>query len=186
MTTRACNWLLRNKLQRPFTTSSRLAQTTPVQHAPPPPVTPTVTVAPVQKKRVGGIRGGVVGFLFGFSLASAFASYHLLEEYRLASAILQSSVHELQTSTQKACRKSSHHEQSVSAHVRRIETVEKELKALTERTAEKTDVTKLRAEMKQLYDGLHIEFLDLRAHVWGLQQDLHKLSRDNETIKVTS
>lgn len=175
MTTRACNWLLRNKLQRPFTTSSRLAQTTPVQHAPPPPVTPTVTVAPVQKKRVGGIRGGVVGFLFGFSLASAFASYHLLEEYRLASAILQSSVHELQTSTQK-----------VSAHVRRIETVEKELKALTERTAEKTDVTKLRAEMKQLYDGLHIEFLDLRAHVWGLQQDLHKLSRDNETIKVTS
>ena len=73
----------------------------------------------------------------------------------------------------------------VSAHVRRIETVEKELKALTERTAEKNDVTKLRTEMKQLYDGLHIgmvhhsfawlasypgaEFLDLRAHVWGLR-----------------
>jgi hypothetical protein len=34
--------------------------------------------------------------------------------------------------------------------------VEKELKALAERTAEKNDVTKLRAEMKQLYDGLHI------------------------------
>ena len=34
----------------------------------------------------------ILGFLFGFSLASAFASYHLLEEYRLASAILQSSV----------------------------------------------------------------------------------------------
>jgi hypothetical protein len=34
----------------------------------------------------------IVGFLFGFSLASAFASYHLLDEYRLASAILQSSV----------------------------------------------------------------------------------------------
>ncbi|CAG7846540.1 SubName: Full=Uncharacterized protein {ECO:0000313/EMBL:CCA67829.1} [Serendipita indica DSM 11827] len=58
----------------------------------------------------------------------------------------------------------------VSAHVRRIETVEKELKALTERTAEKNDVSKLRAEMKQLYDGLHIEFLDLRAHVWGLRE----------------
>lgn len=66
--------------------------------------------------RRGGIRGGyvpgnivffssssshslltcsasIVGFLFGFSLASAFASYHLLEEYRLASAVLQSSVH---------------------------------------------------------------------------------------------
>lgn len=44
----------------------------------------------------------------------------------------------------------------MSAHVRRIETVEKELKALAERTAEKSDVTKLRAEMKQIYDGLHI------------------------------
>jgi hypothetical protein len=44
----------------------------------------------------------------------------------------------------------------VSAHVRRIETVEKELKALAERTAEKNDLTKLRAEMKQIYDGLHI------------------------------
>jgi hypothetical protein len=112
MTTRACNWLLRNRLQRSFTSSSRLAQTIPAQNVPPPPVTSTVTVAPVQKKRVGGIRGGyssllshmvfsllirhfssIVGFLFGFSLASAFASYHLLEEYRLASAILQSSVH---------------------------------------------------------------------------------------------
>ena len=59
--------------------------------------------------------------------------------------------------------------------MRRIETVEKELKALAERTAAKEDVgylanvssppsrfnchlqvTRLRAEMKKLYDGLHI------------------------------
>ena len=94
----------------------------------------------------------------------------------------------------------------VSAHVRRIETAEKELKALAERTAAKEDVsylanrssppsrfdrllqvTRLRAEMKKLYDGLHIgalvshifslctlmmiaEFLDLRSTVWGLRE----------------
>lgn len=94
----------------------------------------------------------------------------------------------------------------VSAHVRRIETVEKELKALAERTAAKEDVryranrssppspfnrqlqvTRLRTEMKKLYDGLHIgvftshsyslgnfmtiaEFLDLRSTVWGLRE----------------
>jgi uncharacterized protein (UPF0335 family) len=44
----------------------------------------------------------------------------------------------------------------VSAHIRRIETVEKELKALAERTSEKAEVARLRGEMKQLYDGLHI------------------------------
>ena len=43
----------------------------------------------------------IIGFLFGFSLASAFAAYHLLDEYKLASAALQASVQELQTSTEK-------------------------------------------------------------------------------------
>lgn len=45
--------------------------------------------------------GSVVGFLFGFSLASSLAAYHLLEEYKLASAALQASVEELQISTEK-------------------------------------------------------------------------------------
>jgi len=44
----------------------------------------------------------VIGFLFGFSLASSFAAYRLLDEYKLASATLQASVEELQQSTGKA------------------------------------------------------------------------------------
>jgi hypothetical protein len=44
----------------------------------------------------------VIGFLFGFSLASSFAAYRLLEEYKLASSTLQASVEELQQSTEKA------------------------------------------------------------------------------------
>ena len=43
----------------------------------------------------------IVGFLFGFSLASSYAAYHLLDEYKHASAALQVSVEELQQSTQK-------------------------------------------------------------------------------------
>jgi hypothetical protein len=43
----------------------------------------------------------IVGFLFGFSLASSFAAYHLLDEYKQASAALQASVEELQLSTEK-------------------------------------------------------------------------------------
>ena len=44
----------------------------------------------------------------------------------------------------------------VSAHVRRIEAVEKELKALSESAATKEDFSRVRAEMKKLYDGLHV------------------------------
>jgi hypothetical protein len=45
----------------------------------------------------------IVGFLFGFSLASSFAAYRLLDEYKQASITLQASVEELQQSTEKAC-----------------------------------------------------------------------------------
>ncbi|KAN0087978.1 hypothetical protein V8E55_006599 [Tylopilus felleus] len=118
------------------------------------------------RKPVGGFRGGIIGFLFGFSLASAYAAYHLLDEYKAASAALQASVEELQASTAK-----------VTAHVRRIEAVEKDLKALSQSSASKDDLSRVRAESKKLYDGLHIEFLDLRNHVWGMQQDLHTLAK---------
>ncbi|KAF8967137.1 hypothetical protein BDZ97DRAFT_1656923 [Flammula alnicola] len=132
--------------------------------------TSNLGTVPVQKKPIGGFRGGIVGFLFGFSLASSFAAYHLLEEYQKASAALQASVEELKISTEK-----------VSAHVRRIEAVEKDLKALTDASASKDDISRVRTEVKKLYDGLHVEFLDLRTHVWGIQQDLHKLSKKEST-----
>ncbi|KAI3607712.1 hypothetical protein WG66_004984 [Moniliophthora roreri] len=122
--------------------------------------TPSVGTPPVQKKPIGGFRGGIVGFLFGFSLASSYAAYQLLDEYKQASAALQA---------------------SVTNQVRRIEAVEKDLKALTEASASKDDIARVRAEVKKLYDGLHVEFLDLRTHVWGIQQDLHALSKKTST-----
>jgi len=135
---------------------------------------PNVGTTPVQKKPIGGFRGGIVGFLFGFSLASSFAAYHLLDEYKQASAALQASIEELQISTEK-----------VSAHVRRIEAVERDLKALADSSAGKEDLSRVRAEIKRLYDGLHVEFLDLRSHVWGIQQDLHSLSKkDSTSVRV--
>jgi len=44
----------------------------------------------------------VVGFLLGFSLASTYTAYRLVDEYKQASAILQTSVEELQATTAKA------------------------------------------------------------------------------------
>ena len=44
----------------------------------------------------------VVGFLLGFSLASSYTAYRLVDEYKQASVILQASVEELQATTIKA------------------------------------------------------------------------------------
>jgi len=79
----------------------------------------------------------------------------------------------------------SHGNKQVSTHLKRIEAVEKDLKAMSETTVAKDEFTNLRAEARKLYDGLHIgsssrllrigsltsrkEFLDLRSHVWGIR-----------------
>lgn len=66
-------------------------------------LTPSLLVATSKqpKKPIGPFRGGLLGFLFGFSLASALASYHLWEEYKTASALLLLSVQELEGSVAK-------------------------------------------------------------------------------------
>ncbi|KAJ3986564.1 hypothetical protein F5890DRAFT_960833 [Lentinula detonsa] len=132
--------------------------------------TANVGTPAVQKKPIGGFRGGIVGFLFGFSLASSFAAYQLLDEYKQASAALQASVEELKLSTQQ-----------VTTQVRRIEAVEKDLKALSDASASKEDISRVRAEMKKLYNGLNVELLDFRARVSGIQQDVHVLTQKNAT-----
>jgi len=50
----------------------------------------------------------------------------------------------------------SHSSKQVSTHLKRIEVMEKDLKALSELTVAKDDFTKLRAEVKKLYDGVHM------------------------------
>jgi hypothetical protein len=44
----------------------------------------------------------------------------------------------------------------VTAHIRRIEAVEKDLAALAAGVAHTEDLSRVRAEVKKLYDGLHV------------------------------
>lgn len=60
----------------------------------------------------------------------------------------------------------------MSAHIGRIEKVEGELKALASSTSTKEEASKLRAELKKAHDTLHLEALDLKAHVWGIRAHL--------------
>jgi hypothetical protein len=107
------------RLVRLFSTSRLLRTVDGAAHP-----TPNLGSTSVQKKPLGAFRGGsvftfphssipteategtfprrVVGFLLGFSLASSYAAYLLVDEYKQASAILQASVEELQATTIKA------------------------------------------------------------------------------------
>ncbi|WVW84295.1 hypothetical protein I302_106326 [Kwoniella bestiolae CBS 10118] len=126
----------------------------------------TVGTAPV-KRPVGGFR--ILGFFLGFSISSALSIYYLQQENKIASGLLLASVEELQQGTGK-----------ISSHLDRLQVVEKEIAALKSAGAVKDDVTKVRGEMKKVYDGLHLELLDLRAHVWGVEQDLQKVVKTGE------
>ena len=50
----------------------------------------------------------------------------------------------------------------ISAHVRRIEAVEKDLKALAATTADKEELGRLRSETKKLYVSLYFHVTSLR------------------------
>ncbi|KAL1925019.1 uncharacterized protein VTP21DRAFT_4673 [Calcarisporiella thermophila] len=115
------------------------------------------------KKPVGGFRGGIIGFIFGAALAGGAGYYYLLDEYRTASSLLLHSVEELQSSTNK-----------VREYAKKIESVDKDLKKLRTSAATTEQLNDLRNELKKLYDSLNIEHLELKTHVYTLEQDLHK------------
>ncbi|EIW70582.1 hypothetical protein TREMEDRAFT_29121 [Tremella mesenterica DSM 1558] len=106
---------------------------------------------------------------FGFSAATSLGLYYLQQENKVATGLLMASVDELQQGASK-----------ITSHLDRLQTVEKEIASLKTSTAVKDDVSKVREEMKKVYDGLHIELLDLRAHVWGVEQDLQKVVKTGE------
>ncbi|KAL1935066.1 hypothetical protein VTP01DRAFT_4206 [Rhizomucor pusillus] len=116
-------------------------------------------------KKVGAVRGGLVGFLLGVTLAGGAGYYYLLEEYSNASNSLLSSVEELQASTEK-----------VREYARKIEAVDRDVAKLKDTTATAQQLNDLKAEFRRLYDTLNIEHLELKTHVWGLEQDLNKIA----------
>ncbi|KAF9954510.1 hypothetical protein BGZ72_004542 [Mortierella alpina] len=123
------------------------------------------------KRPVGGFRGGILGFLIGATAAGGAGYYYLLEEYQTASNLLLSSVEDLQTSTNK-----------VRDYAKKIESVEAELKSLRAKAATVEQLAELKTEVKKVYDGLNIEHLELKSHVWGLEMDLQKVQQQAKSV----
>lgn len=95
----------------------------------------------------------------------------------------------------------------LSHHLRRIETAERDIAALQNRSSTKEDLTQLRREMKHALvccatqppsgvlwnrshlmltqDAQHMDMLQLKSHLWGIEQDLSRYSQTEQTrIKI--
>ncbi|KAI8323183.1 hypothetical protein GQ54DRAFT_296887 [Martensiomyces pterosporus] len=117
--------------------------------------------APKKKRPIGGFRGGVVGFLLGVTSAGAFGFVYLIEEYQKATSLVLSSVDELEKSSLK-----------VKEYVKKIEAVESDLEKLRANSATSQQVAQLKADWRKQHDILTRDHLELKAHVWEIEQDV--------------
>ncbi|GAA6039774.1 hypothetical protein JCM8097_004215 [Rhodosporidiobolus ruineniae] len=131
--------------------------------------------APVSRVRrpVGAFRGGIIGFLLGVSLVGGYGYFQLLDDYAKASRELLDSVEELKGSTE-----------ALTTHLTRISSLESSVASLQFDTATKTELDSLRQEYRKLLEGEHLDLLNLKAHVWAMEQDLHKVSRRETSVRI--
>ncbi|KAI8817149.1 uncharacterized protein EV422DRAFT_542579 [Fimicolochytrium jonesii] len=127
--------------------------------------TPPVFVKPVPAvppRRSGGFfRGGVIGFLTGLTLAGSTAYVFLLDEYEQASNALLSGVDNLQKTTAK-----------LREHTAKIEVLEREFRGFVGRAATQKDLERVRAELLKVIDDVNVSHLELKTHVWEVEQDV--------------
>ncbi|GAA5839750.1 hypothetical protein JCM9279_005157 [Rhodotorula babjevae] len=144
-------------------------------HLEPEPLPEPPAAAPVSRVRkpVGAFRGGLIGFLLGLTTVGGYGYFRLLDDYHSASVTLLASVDELKRSTEQ-----------MAAHLSRIAALEDSHAQLSGTAASTKDVDALRTEYRKLLDSEHVDLLSLRAHVWGLEQDLKNLSRRDTSVRV--
>ncbi|GAA5954321.1 hypothetical protein JCM8115_003372 [Rhodotorula mucilaginosa] len=138
------------------------------------PETP-VQEAPVARSRrpVGAFRGGIIGFLLGLTAVGGYGYLRVLDDYRQASEKLLTSVEELKSSTEQ-----------MTTHLSRINALETSLDRLARQAAKTQQVDSLRDETRQLIESHHLDLLNLKAHVWGIEQDLRNLSKRDTSVRI--
>ncbi len=73
-------------------------------------------------------------------------------------------------------------QKQVRDYAKKIESVEAELKSLRAKAATVEQLAELKTEVKKVYDGLNIEHLELKSHVWGLEMDLQKVQQQAKSV----
>ncbi|GAA6013890.1 hypothetical protein JCM11491_000459 [Sporobolomyces phaffii] len=139
------------------------------QLATPPPL---ATVPPPTRsiqQPVGAFRGGLIGFLLGLTALGGYGYYLLLGDYERASKQLVESVKNLELSTSL-----------ISSQLDRISVLETRLESVEASQVAQSQLAALRSEYKKLSESQHLDLINLKAHVWAIEQDLVNFEKRNE------
>ncbi|GAA5964006.1 hypothetical protein JCM3765_007836 [Sporobolomyces pararoseus] len=159
------------------TTTSTATATPPLPDLPPAPTPLQISAppTPVIKQPVGAWRGGLIGFLLGLTALGSYGYFLLLSDYEKASRQLVESVKNLESSTSL-----------ISSQLERIAELESRLKSVESTQVSSKRLESFRNEYKKLSDSQHLDLIDLKAHVWSIEQDLVNLEKRNEAERRRS
>ncbi|KXN72102.1 hypothetical protein CONCODRAFT_77988 [Conidiobolus coronatus NRRL 28638] len=122
----------------------------------------------VAQPRMGGFRGGLIGFLVGATVAGSTGYYFLIHDYQVATGLLLHSIRELQLSADK-----------VREYARQIESVANEIAKLKDSTAKIDQIDRLKGDIRKLYDSVGVEVLDLKGQLTDLEKDVNILVKNS-------
>ncbi|PVU84810.1 hypothetical protein BB559_007384 [Furculomyces boomerangus] len=114
-----------------------------------------------KSKPIGGFRGGIFGFLLGATVAGSYGFYYLIDQYQKASSLVLSSVDELEKTAT-----------DVKDYVRKIDNMETLLGDIKSSTAEKDELIQFKSDWRKQVDIIMKDYLELKAHLWRVEQDL--------------
>ncbi|PVV05400.1 hypothetical protein BB560_000075 [Smittium megazygosporum] len=106
------------------------------------------------KRKVGGFRGGVFGFLLGSTLASAYGYFYLLDVYERSNAMVLSSISELEALSV-----------NIRLQLETISVLEARLEKFESNYAKSKDLEQLSASTRSQIDNVNRSFLDLKARI---------------------
>ncbi|KAI8916201.1 hypothetical protein EDD86DRAFT_197957, partial [Gorgonomyces haynaldii] len=118
--------------------------------------------APVVK-RGGYIRGGLFGFLLGFSLCATGGYVLLLEDYQAANTQVIAGVDQVQKQTK-----------TIQDKLSKIDKLESQLKTIQEQYALKKDLSDTKNDLLNVIDQVQVEGLETKTQVWELARSIKK------------
>ncbi|KAI9359622.1 hypothetical protein DFJ73DRAFT_817071 [Zopfochytrium polystomum] len=132
--------------------------------SPPPSSFATAPPAPVIVRKSGFVRGSILGFLLGLTLAGTATYGYLIDATQTSTHSLLASVEDLQKSTT-----------AVQGYVKKIDALQAELERLRKAAVAREEVDKVRREVARAVDDVNVAQLNLKTEVWELAQELKAL-----------
>ncbi|KAI9243896.1 hypothetical protein BDA99DRAFT_529638 [Phascolomyces articulosus] len=117
----------------------------------------TATTKP--KRRIGSVRGGILGFLVGVGAALAISdSFHFHDEYVKSTRQLAASVDELRSSTEK-----------VREYADTVERLDRDFSQVRAQAVSAKDLEQLKRDIYKLHDTMSHDHVELKARVWKME-----------------